>query len=129
MSYLKFLGTFMTLMSLVSAPLAARADGGIGALGGMLDALLVFISVIGLFLGLLLGLAISDRRRATQSSFGQKTIVALNVTYALVALFFFAASEASAAVTFTGGTVALIVALLCLYVSPFTRSHAKDEPG
>ena len=95
---------------------AARADGGISAIGAILDMFLLMIGAGGLFVILLMFAIIGGQKDKPRTSMGTKTGIAVSVAYVLLAAFFFAASSESPfrlIPAFTGGGT---IALLCVYM-------------
>ena len=98
------------------AATAARADGGISALGGILDMFLLMIGAGGLFIILLMFAIIGAQKDKPGTSIGTKTGIAVSVAYVFLAAFFFAASSESPfrlIPAYTGGGT---IALLCVYM-------------
>jgi len=105
------------------AATAARADGGISALGGILDMFLLMIGAGGLFVILLMFAILGAQKDKPETSIGTKAGIAVSVAYVFLAAFFFAASSESPfrlIPAFTGGGA---IALLCIYMY-----RLGDEP-
>jgi RsiW-degrading membrane proteinase PrsW (M82 family) len=103
---------------------AARADGGISALGGILDMFLLMIGAAGLFIILLMFSIIGAQKDKPGTSIGTRIGIALAVAYVFLAAFFFAASSESSfwlVPAFTGGGT---IALLIVYMS-----RLRDQPA
>lgn len=107
---------------ITSAP--ACADGGIAALGGILDFFLLIIGAIGLFIILLMCVIIASQKDKPGTSIATRIGIGLAMAYFGLAGFFFVMSSESAfwwVPAFTGG-----VTFLLLLVYMF---RLKSEPG
>ena len=114
---------YSALLFLLLAATAARADGGISALGGILDMFLLMIGAGGLFVILLMVAILGAQKDKPETSIGTKAGIAVSVAYVFLAAFFFAASSESPfrlIPAFTGGGA---IALLCVYMY-----RLGDEP-
>ena len=98
------------------AATAARADGGISALGGILDMFLLMIGAGGLFVILLMFAIIGAQKNKSGTSIGTKTGIAVSVAYVFLAAFFFLASSESPFRVIPALTGGGTIALLCVYM-------------
>ena len=115
--YYSALGFFL----LAASP--AQADGGIGAIGAILDMFLLMIGAGGLFIIMLMFAIIGAQKDKPGTSIGTKTGIAIAVAYVLLAAFFVAVSSESPfrlIPAFTGGGT---IALLCAYMY-----RLRDKP-
>ena len=103
----------------------AFAHGGIGAMSGLLSALLVFIAVVGL--PILAAMIAVLRRRQDGAEAGIKTrvLVIVAVLYVLFALFFYAIAMDSESAKIPGVVVSCLVATLFVYCARERRSLVK----
>lgn len=107
----RFYSTFFACL-ITSSP--ACADGGVSALGYILDVVLLFIGAIGLFIILVMCMIIAAQKDKPGTSIATRIGIGLAIAYLGLAAFFFAVSSQSPywlLPAFTGGgTFVLLLA-------------------
>lgn len=114
---------YSTLCVYLIASSPACADGGISALGYVLNVFLLFIGALGLFIILLMCIIITSQKDKPGTSIGTRIGIGIAIAYLFLAAFFFATSSQSPfwlVPAFTGGGT---FALLLVYMF-----RLKSEP-
>ena len=117
-------GFYAAFFACLITSASAWADGGIAALGGILDAFLLFIGAIGMFIVLLMCVIIVSQKDKPGTSIATRIGIGIAMAYFGLAAFFFVMSSESAfwwVPAFTGGGTFV---LLLVYMF-----RLKSEPG